>query len=366
MNAEERHTETNMSKNWKKITRNTLIGAALVLLLAVAAYLLWERPPEVAEAPAEPEHAEIVAEAEPSPTPEPVPEGEAFETERQDGVYTVLLVGLDQMSTSTDTIIVGKLDTNRHEMNFVSIPRDTIINVDWEVRKINALYAGSVLYGGTGIDSLSNHVRRIMGYVPDCYAVLDLNTFIEVIDLMGGVDFDVPCEIGYTFDDIEKGLYIHLDPGYQHLDGYGAMAVVRNREGYILGDQDRIDVQHRLMKACAEQMIRLGTIPNARKILALLGDRLQTDLSTANIAWFMRQMLQCKSENIRFFTLPAENHNIRGYSYAVPKVWEWLEMLNRYLNPFGSEIGYGNLNIVYWDGKQFESTVGLDGAWYYE
>ena len=345
----------------------------MVCLMLIAVYFLWERPPEVMQTPAEPEPeheaepAEIIVETVPTPTPEPMPEGEAFETGRQNGVYTILLVGLDQMSTSTDTIIVGKLDTKRHEMNFVSIPRDTIINVDWDVRKINAVYIGSVLYGGTGVDSLYNHVRRIMGYVPDCYAVVDLNTFIEVIDLIGGVDFDVPCEIDYYFDDIEKGLHIHLDPGFQHLDGYGAMAVVRNREGYIWGDLDRIDVQHDLLKACAEQLISLGNIPNARKIVELLDENLQTDLSAANIAWFMRQALLCKSEKVRFFTLPAENHNIHGYSYAVPKIWEWIEMLNSYFNPFETELGYGSLNIVYWDGQHYEVTVGsLEGEWYYD
>ena len=351
----------------KKCIRTILIAAVLVLLLLTAAYFLWERPPEIAEPPETPEPATIIQEPmpEPSPTPEPMPEGEAFETERQDGVFTILLVGLDQMSMSTDTILVGRIDTKRHEMNFVSIPRDTIINVDWDVRKINSVYAGSVLYGGTGIDSLYNHVRRIIGYVPDCYAVLDLNTFIDAVDLMGGIDFDVPVEVDYYFDDIEKGLHIRLEPGYQHLDGRSAMALVRNRIGYIGGDLERIEVQHAFLKACADEMIRLGNIPNARKIVELLGDHLQTDLTAANIAWFMRQLLQCRSENIRFFTLPAENRVLQGYSYAVPHIWEWLEMLNKYLNPFENELGYGSLNIVYWDGQRYKGTVGLDGDWYY-
>ena len=114
-----------MAEKRKKTIRILLAAAVLVLLIALAAYFLWERPPEIAETPAEPEPeaepAEIIVEAVPTPTPEPMPEGEAFETGRQNGVYTILLVGLDQMSTSTDAILVGKIDTRRHEMNFVSI-----------------------------------------------------------------------------------------------------------------------------------------------------------------------------------------------------------------------------------------------------
>ena len=120
------------------------VACALVLILVIG-YTIWEKPPAIQEEPVPtptpvptvtPKPAPTPA---PTPTPEPLPEGEAFATERQDGVYTILLVGLDQMSMSTDTILVGRVDTKTHEMNFVSIPRDTIINVDTEVRKINTV-----------------------------------------------------------------------------------------------------------------------------------------------------------------------------------------------------------------------------------
>ena len=182
-----------------------VLGALLLTLLC--AYALWARPPEISEEPVPTPTPMPAATAKPTPTPtptptpEPMPEGEAFPTERQDGVYTVLLVGLDQMSMSTDTILVGRVNTKTHEMSFVSIPRDTIINVDAEIRKINAVYAGSVAFGGNGIDALMLQVRWLTGIPIDCWAVLDLNTFIRVIDEIGGVDFDVPVEMEYFFDD---------------------------------------------------------------------------------------------------------------------------------------------------------------------
>lgn len=344
--------------------------AALAIMLAggLIAYLSWEEPPELPPSPQPVLIVEETPEPEPTPTPEPMPEGTAFENSRRDGIYTVLLVGLDQMSGSTDTILVGRFDTVRHEVNLVSIPRDTIINVDTEVRKINSVYAGSINWGGNGIDSLMTQIDWLTGFVPDCYAVLDLYTFIDVIDELGGVDFDVPEEMEYMYQDVmgDKG-YLYLAPGMQHLDGAHAMALCRYRIGYITGDYGRIDVQHAFLKACADQFIRLGNIPHARAVAEMLGENLNTNLTTANIAWFMRQLMKCKSEDIHFYTMPSEGRNLQGYSYAVPRLWEWVEMVNFSLNPFDTELGMWNMNLVYIDGAGYSGTQGyLDGDWYFQ
>ena len=342
-----------------------LAAVAALLLLLVGAYFLWERPPAIQEpepSPTPTPTPEATPEA--SPTPEPMPEGEAFDTTRQDGIYTILLVGLDQVSMSTDTIVVGRLDTNKHEMNFVSIPRDTIINADIEMRKINAVYAGGERFGGNGIESLMNQVRRLTGFTPDCYALINLSTFVDVIDAIGGVDFDVPIEMGYSFEDLVPGLYIYLAPGYQHLDGYEAMCVVRYRFGYTTGDLGRIETQHAFLKACASQFISLGNIPHAKQVVNILAENLQTDLSAANIAWFLRQALQCRSDDIHFYMLPSEPRNLQGYSYAVPHIQEWLDLLNSALNPYDREIVASDLNMVYCSGSGYAATTMLDGAWY--
>ena len=363
-----------MKDEKKKISLG--IAAAVfgaLVLIVFCAYALWVQPPKMAEEPVPtptptPEAtAKPVTTPEPTPTPEPLPVGEAFPSERQDGVYTVLLVGLDQMSMSTDTILVGRIDTKAHTMNFVSIPRDTIINVDTEIRKINTVYPGSVAFGGNGIDALQRQVQWLTGIPIDCWAVLDLNTFIRLIDEIGGVDFNVPVEINYFFDDIAKRLYVHLDPGYQHLDGIQAMAVCRYREGYITADLGRIEVQHDFLKACARQMISTGNIPHAPAVVKILSEGLTTNLSARNIAWFLRQALQCKAKDITFDTLPSDVKLLQGYSYAVPRLYEWLEMINGKLNPYEEPITQWQLNLVYcdWSGHYF-GTNGLDGAWYFD
>ena len=215
----------NRSKLFFRAFFTILAVLALVVIGAFCTYMLWEKAPDISdEAPAQVSAQPVKSDSGSDDT------GTAFNTDRQDGVYTVLLVGNDDGNGNTDTIIVGKIDTVQHKMDFVSIPRDTLVNISWNIRKINAVYWGTVNSGGVGIDGLRQQVKNLLGFDVDCYAVIDLNVFIDTVDALGGIYFDVPCDMDY--EDSSQNLYIHVKAGYQLLDGETAMGVVRFRSGY--------------------------------------------------------------------------------------------------------------------------------------
>ena len=276
----------------------------------------------------------------------------------------MLLVGNDDGNGNTDTIIVGKIDTVQHKMDFVSIPRDTLVNISWNIRKINAVYWGTVNSGGVGIDGLRQQVKNLLGFDVDCYAVIDLDVFIDTVDALGGIHFDVPCDMDY--EDSSQNLYIHVKAGYQLLDGETAMGVVRFRSGYANGDLGRVEMQQKFLKAAASQFITLGNIPNISKVTQILGDGMDTNLSAANIAFFLRQAVQCKSEDINFYTLPNSPDMVRGLSYTFVQLYDWLDMINAHLNPYTTPITAANVDIVYRSGGAICCTGELRGAWYYQ
>ena len=334
-------------------------AVALTAALAVGGYMLWERAPEIEPGP-------IVAEAEASPQPTSLAtaqedKGTPFDTQRKDGVYTILLAGNDDGTGNTDTIMVGKIDTVRHTIDFVSIPRDTIINVEWDNRKLNSVYWGSINNGGNGIDALRSHVKKLIGFDVDCYAVVDLEAVIEVVDVMGGVYFDVPFEMNY-----DDGPVIHLQPGYQLLDGYQAIGLCRYRDGYVNGDLERIEVQHQFLKAVADQFISLGNIPNIGKVSKILAESMDTNLSAANIAYFIRQALMCNPDDINFYTAPNTPQDVQQLSYTFLDLYNWLDMINTTINPYTTPVTEGNLDVVYLHNGAACCTTVLNGAYYYQ
>ena len=345
-------------KKFLKIAGITLGAVVLAAGLAAGAYRLWERapalPPEPAQAAASPRPSAAGVKAQDD-------KGSPFDTKRKDGVYTILLAGNDDGTGNTDTIMVGKLDTVRHKLDFVSIPRDTIINVEWDNRKLNSVYWGSKNNGGNGIDALRSHVKKLTGFDVDCYAVIDLDAIIQVVDVLGGVYFDVPQAMDY-----DDGPVIHLQPGYQLLDGEAAMGLCRYRKGYVNGDLERIEMQHEFLKAAAEQFIRLGNIPNVGKVTKILAENTDTNLSAANIAYFIRQALMCSPENINFYTAPNTPQEVHELSYTFLDLYDWLDMVNSTINPYTAPVTEGKLDLVYLHNGAACCTTVLNGAYYYQ
>lgn len=283
---------------------------------------------------------------------------------KKDGIFTILCVGVDDASMSTDTIMVGRIDTKRNTMDFVSIPRDLLINVPWECRKINSVYAGSK-GGEEGVEALKIQIKRLTGFDVDYYAFVDLFCFSWAIEALGGVWYDVPMEMSY--EDKAQDLYIQLEPGYQLLDPYEAMGLVRYRYEYFNGDLDRIALQQDFLKSVMTQMISAKNIPNLPWLIRIAKENLITNMTGGNMVWMAYQLLKTKEENIHFYTMPTYTTNLQNYSYAVCQPWDWLPMVNDYLNPSDEEIGWGNVDIVYNDGEKFAGTQGyLSEDWYYK
>ena len=352
-----------MSEKNKRRARLVLavfFALAALAAAALSAYRIWETPPARQES-AEPEPLAPAAE-------EPLPEEQSAPAEtapagRTDGVYTLLLAGLDRASGCTDTILVGRLDTGRHRLDLVSIPRDTLVNLDWSVRKINAVYAGTANAGGDALEGLRREIRRLTGFAPDCCAVVDLDVFVQAVDLIGGVDFEVPAPMHY--EDSAQGLSIHLEPGLQHLDGRQAMGLVRFRSGYVNGDLDRVDVQQSFLRAAAEQFVSIGNIPNLRALAALVAEHTDTDLTAANVAYLLRQTLLCGGE-IHLSVMPVTPVELHGISYVFVELEPWLERINESLDPFDLPVTAANLDLVSrTEGRFFATSGRLLGAEYY-
>ncbi len=345
-----------MNRRSLKIFAASFASIAVLAIAILSSYMFWERGPDVTELPVQtvpvPPSAVVTTDL-----------GIPFESGRKDGVYTILLVGNDDGNGNTDTIMICKMNTKLHTMDFVSIPRDTLINVNWDIRKINSVYWTSRYYGENGIDALRQQIKKLIGFDVDCYAVIDLNVFVDIVDALGGVYFDVPQPLHY--EDPWQDLYIHIEPGYQLLDGYNAMGLCRYRSGYINGDIGRINMQHDFLKACAKQFTQLGKIPDLGKVVELLSENLDTNMSSANFAYFIRHALLCNEENIRFHTAPTIEDTVHGYSYAVLDMLPWLEMINTILNPYTTEVSLNNLDVVYKDGTTYKSTGYLQGENYY-
>ena len=167
---------------------------------------------------------------EPTPKPEPVggtlPSGEANAAEpgaavpgknksgRKERFHTILLGGLDDENGGSDTNLLVAVDAKNGKIDVISLPRDTLLDVSWPVKKLNNAYHHG------GFTQTMEEVSRLLGIPVDHYVTVDLKAFVELVDAIDGVDFDIPVEMDY--DDPEQDLHIHFPAGPRRLTGEAA------------------------------------------------------------------------------------------------------------------------------------------------
>lgn len=220
---------------------------------------------------------------------------------RVSGRSTILLCGTDEDGTRTDTIILLTLDRNERSIRLLSIPRDTYAPA-YVVPKINSAY-GAVGGGEKGMEQLMEQVKNVIGFMPDAYALIDLSAFVEAVDLLGGLDFDVPMDMDY--DDPTQNLFIHLRAGEQHLTGEQLMWVVRFRSGYANADIGRTEVQRAVLKAAVKQWMRPQTLAALPGLWRIYKENLTTDLTARNLLWMLRVFLKGMGSDIEANVLPG-------------------------------------------------------------
>lgn len=158
----------------------------------------------------------------------------------------VLILGVDTLETRgnsqplTDTMILASLDLKTGQVNTLSLPRD--LWNDKYATKINALYSyGESHYPGQPEKLPTVAIQEISGVPIHHTLVLSLDQVAAVIDLLGGVEVEVPQSFtDTTFPRPDVDVTIERDParlyqtvsftqGREKMSGERALQFIRSR-----------------------------------------------------------------------------------------------------------------------------------------
>ena len=230
---------------------------------------------------------------------------------------TILLAGLDQFTTRSerlyDSLMVVSVDTETQHISMVSVPRDT---------------AGYPLYwGGTGkikinsiptyvrngwlnspdqpVTTLVNEVSYLVGVPINYYGVLDLASFMTLIDMVGGVDITSPSAINDpSYDWLDGSPYgFQLSAGAHHLDGRNALAYTRSRHGSGNSDYARAGRQQQVLVAVARKMATPAMAVHLLDLMGQAGSMVRTDFPASKVADMVAAGQKIPPENIDRYVL---------------------------------------------------------------
>ena len=332
---------------WARIVLIVFAVLAALTLGLLAFKHFYVRPPKKADPPKQTVR-ELPVETKPmegADADADEPPDEPVEMEQPvshlDGVYNILLAGTDGDGYRTDTIIVAHLDVNEKKAALLSIPRDTPIESGDKLVKINSVYAGGK---GEGMERLERTLAQLLGFEMDGYLLVDLNAFKAAVDLVGGVEFDVPQDMYY--DDPSQDLHIDLKAGKQLLDGEHAMQLVRFRKGYASQDIQRTKVQQAFLLALMDQTIRVESLTRLKEYAEIFSTYAVTDMNVGNLLYFAEQLSKCDRDEITTYTAEGQGMMIRGASCYPLFDWSILTIVNEAFNPYDTQITAANIHVI--------------------
>ena len=224
---------------------------------------------------------------------------------RFDSYTNVLILGLDDGADEdgdgeqrADTIMLISMENSTGRLRLINIPPDT-----WLEQRGSPAGKAAGLYAVGGAPLLVREISALLGISIHQYITLDMQTFADLIDILGGVDIYVENDMDY--DDPAANLSIHLKKGYQTLSGDLAQKYLRYR-GSDLGDVGRVQRQQRFVKALYAKILQLETIPKLPAIADIFQHRMTTSAEIFDSAHLANVLRSISSEPPVGIMLPGE------------------------------------------------------------
>lgn len=225
----------------------------------------------------------------------------------------VLLMGSD--GGRSDTMMLVSFDPELKLLDIVSVPRDTYNKVRGHdtpgAEKLNAVYGFKGAEGGP--EGVARQVEKLLDVPVHYYVNVDYGAVREVVDLLGGIEADIPHRMLYDDPYADPPLHIDLQPGKQLLSGDKAIQFLRwrkNNDGEQQGDLQRIERQHAFVKTAVKKAMSLK-LP---QVIQASFKHLKTDMTVDKMLYYGVAAVGMDMTKLQTSMIPGEVRTIEGLS----------------------------------------------------
>ncbi len=202
----------------------------------------------------------------------------------------------------TDTMLLVSINFKTYEASIISLPRDSFVwiyNEDYR-GKLNGAFSMGGGFNGDGFECAMNTVSMVLGGIPvNNYVCFDMDVVMDVVDAMGGIDYDV--DVSFNLDGRS------LNEGLQHLDGQQVLDYCRVRENITGGtDIARTARQRKMIMAIFSYMKTNGQLKDIPGIYSAVASNIYTDLTFEQITSLAAFSLKLDSQNLHDYLLPGK------------------------------------------------------------
>ncbi len=313
-----------------KVKKKTVLGVILLILVftGIQASRLYRRPLGPAlELPAstQPNHTLTtipVTTAATKSTPTEIPPTATATVQPACGgpaVMNILAIGSDARGDHylyglADIIRLVRVDFVKKQVGILEVPRDLWVDIPdisdhygITQGKLNQAY----LYGNKGLGYydgadegpglLARTLNLNFGARPDHYLAVNMITFRNIVNAVGGIDVNLPEEVSVRSPSNPKGFAI--PEGQHHIDGETALWVARIREYSTFS---RADNQNIIMCSLYKKLLSPAGVPAVPQLVKDFNRHVQTDLSPEQINQLACLANEMNGTGVIFASLPMD------------------------------------------------------------
>ncbi|MBQ8795177.1 MAG: LCP family protein [Clostridia bacterium] len=232
-------------------------------------------------------------------------------------VLNILLFGADRYGDegNSDTLILMSIDNRHEKIKLTSFLRDTLVYVPgYYSTKLTHAYS----LGGAELSIQT--IESNFGIKIDRYAVVNFETFKDIVDIMDGVDIELTYdEIEYINAQIaqngqEEYLPWDTEEGIVHLNGQQALWHARNRGGYVNGqyfymgdDWGRVQRQRAFLDAVMDKLRSSASLSEIVQIVNAVGPNITTNLKSSEITTLVSGAITYLGYELEELSIPEDN-----------------------------------------------------------
>ncbi|HEM6081854.1 TPA: LCP family protein [Streptococcus suis] len=228
--------------------------------------------------------------------------------------FNIYISGIDTYGpissvSRSDVNIIMTVNRATHKILLTTTPRDSYVAIaDGGQNQYDKLTHAGIY----GVDASIHTLENLYGIDISNYVRLNFTSFLQLIDLVGGIDV-------YNDQEFTSHIGSHQFPiGNLHLNSELALAFVRERYSLANGDNDRGKNQEKVIAALIKKLSAPENLKNYQAILSGLEGSIQTDLSLETIMSLVNSQLESGTQ----FTVESQALTGSGRmdlpSYAMP------------------------------------------------
>ncbi len=230
----------------------------------------------------------------------------------------ILVMGIDRKEDRsdwgtyrTDTMLLVSVNFETNDVAIISLPRDSYVWIYQENyrAKLNSAFSAGGGQNSNGFEYTMSTVSMLLGGIPvNNYVCFDMDVVMDVVNAMGGIDYDV--EVSFELDGRS------LSSGYQHLDGQQVLDYCRVRENITGGtDIARTQRQRDMIMAIFAYMKQSGQLKDIPAIYSAVASNIYTDLTFEQITSLAAFALKLDIGSLHEYLLPGGYLDMEGASF---------------------------------------------------